>query len=360
MADDAGDKTEPATPRRRQEAFESGQTAKSADLTGAVLLFTGLLTVAFTGHAIVDALARVMHDLLAPTTWSDGYGLADDSARLSIPGMLRVLSPIMIAVCIAAILATGLQVGFRITTRPLVPNIAKLNPLQGLGRLFGGQNFMQLAMNCLKLVIITAIAWQRISFQAGAIVSLSGMEFPANFAAGCGIIYDLAWRIAVALLLLAVADWMYHKWKFERDIRMTKQEVKDEAKRMEGDMEAKGRRRQLARKMIMQRIHRDVPKADVVVTNPTELAIALRYDPEGMTAPVVVAKGAGFLAARIRQIAVQNGVPILERKPLAQTLYKTVDVGQEVPPDLYQAIAEILAYVYELSGKGKRQMRKAG
>jgi flagellar biosynthetic protein FlhB len=112
--------------------------------------------------------------------------------------------------------------------------------------------------------------------------------------------------------------------------------------------------------MIMQRIHRDVPKADVVVTNPTELAIALRYDPEGMTAPVVVAKGAGFLAARIRQIAVQNGVPILERKPLAQTLYKTVDVGQEVPPDLYQAIAEILAYVYELSGKGKRQMRKAG
>jgi flagellar biosynthetic protein FlhB len=360
MADEGGDKTEPATPRRRQEAFESGQTAKSADLTAAVLLFTGLLTVAFMGRAIVDALARVMHDLLGPAAWSDAMGLADSSMRLSVPGMVRILAPIMIAVCVAAILATGLQVGFRITTQPLMPNLAKLNPLQGLGRLMGGQNFMQLGMNTLKLVIISGIAWQRIRYHLQTIMGLSGLSFPANFAAGCGIIYDLAWRVAVALLLLAVADWMYHKWKFERDIRMTKQEVKDEAKRMEGDMEAKGRRRQLARKMIMQRIHRDVPKADVIVTNPTELAIALKYDPDTMAAPRVIAKGAGFLAARIRQIAVQNGVPILERKPLAQTLYKTVDVGQEVPADLYQAIAEILAYVYELAGKGRQQMRKAG
>jgi len=141
---------------------------------------------------------------------------------------------------------------------------------------------------------------------------------------------------------------------------MTKQEIKEEAKRMDGDQETKNKRRQLARKMILQRIHRDVPKADVVITNPTELAIALRYDTDEMSAPKVVAKGAGFLAARIRQIAIQNGVPILERKPLAQALYKTVEVGQEVPPEYYQSIAEILAYVYELAGRGKRMLRAAG
>ncbi len=360
MADDAGDKTEPATARRRQEAFESGQNAKSQDLTAAVLLFVGLLTLSLTGTTIVQGLAKIMRELLGPTAWSNPLALADNSLRSTTPVLLRVLAPVMIAVSVAAILAAGIQVGFRITTRPLTPNLAKLNPVQGLGRLFGGQNFMQLGMNLLKLLIISVIAYKRINFHLPAIIGLSGMSFPANFSAAMVIIYDLAWRVAVALLILASLDWLYHKWKFERDIRMTKQEVKDEAKRMEGDMEAKGRRRQLARKMIMQRIHRDVPKADVIVTNPTELAIALQYDPDGMSAPRVVAKGAGFLAARIRQIAIQSGVPILERKPLAQTLYKTVDVGQEVPPELYQAIAEILAYVYELAGKGRRELRKAG
>jgi flagellar biosynthetic protein FlhB len=265
----------------------------------------------------------------------------------------------MIAVALAAFLTTGIQVGFHVNLQPLAPKLSKLNPIQGFGRLFAGQNWMQLAMNLIKLVIISAIAWNEIRTQFPVILSLAGVEFPANFAMAAGIIYNLAWRIAIALLILAVCDWIYHKWKFERDIRMSKQEIKDEAKNMEGDQAIKGRRRQLARKMIMQRIHRDVPTADVVVTNPTELAIAIKYDQDNMGAPRVVAKGAGFLAQRIRQIAVSNGVPIIERKPLAQALYKTVDVGQEVPPEFYQAIAEILAYVYELAGKGLRRKKEA-
>jgi len=215
-------------------------------------------------------------------------------------------------------------------------------------------------MNLAKTALVAIIAWNEMRTQLPVILSLSDIPFPANFSVACEIIYGLAWRLAMALLLLAAADWLYQKWRFERDIRMTKQEIKDEAKRMEGDQQIKGRRRQLARKMIMQRIHRDVPKADVVITNPTELAVALKYDPENMAAPRVVAKGAGFLAARIRQIAIQNGVPLLERKPLAQALYKTVDVGQDVPPEYYQSIAEILAYVYELAGKGTRRLRRAG
>jgi flagellar biosynthetic protein FlhB len=360
MAEDKDNKTEQATPRRRQEARESGQVARSNDLTAAVLLLVGLMVVSATSRTIVQSLAAVLSALLGNDFGGEPRDMVLTSLKISGPHMLRAVAPVMGAVAGAAILVVGLQVGFHVSTKSLTPSLAKLNPLQGFGRLFAGRNFMQMAMNLAKAVLIGVIAWYDFQTQMPVILSLSGMGFPANFAVAAGIIYNVAWRLAWALLILAAADWLYQKWRFERDIRMTKQEIKDEAKRMEGDQQIKGRRRQLARKMIMQRIHRDVPKADVVITNPTELAIALKYDPETMSAPRVVAKGAGFLAARIRQIAVSNGVPIMERKPLAQALYKTVDVGQDVPPEFYQAIAEILAYVYELAGKGVRRLRRAG
>jgi len=219
---------------------------------------------------------------------------------------------------------------------------------------------MQLTMNMAKATAIAITSWIYVRDQMPAILSLSGVGFPANFEAAAWMVWNLAWRLGWVLLILAASDWIYQKWRFERDIRMSKQEIKEESKRMDGDQETKNKRRQLARKMILQRIHRDVPKADVVITNPTELAIALRYDTDEMAAPKVVAKGAGFLAARIRQIAIQNGVPILERKPLAQALYKTMEVGQEVPPQFYQSIAEILAYACELAGRGRRTLKKAG
>jgi flagellar biosynthetic protein FlhB len=276
------------------------------------------------------------------------------------PQVLKALAPTLLAVVGAGIVAVGFQVGFHVSTRPLMPNLAKLNPFQGFGRLFAGRNFMQLTMNMAKATAIAITSWIYVRDQMPAILSLSGVGFPANFEAAAWMVWNLAWRLGWVLLILAASDWIYQKWRFERDIRMSKQEIKEESKRMDGDQETKNKRRQLARKMILQRIHRDVPKADVVITNPTELAIALRYDTDEMAAPKVVAKGAGFLAARIRQIAIQNGVPILERKPLAQALYKTVEVGQEVPPQFYQSIAEILAYVYELAGRGRRTLKKAG
>jgi flagellar biosynthetic protein FlhB len=363
MADENDNKTEPATARRRQEARESGQVARSADLTAAALLIVGLLVLSLTGPAFVSFLRSVMGALLSGNghgiTPVDGRAMLDDDVRVNAPAVLRALAPIMLSVAAAAILVVGLQVGFHLSAQPLMPNLARLNPLNGLGRLIAGRNFMQLAMNLTKTLLVAAVGWSYVVGQLPVILSLAGIDFPANFQVAAGIVFALAWRLAWTLLILAAVDWLYQKWRFERDIRMSKQEIKDESKRMEGDQEVKGRRRQLARKMIMQRIHRDVPKADVVITNPTELAIALQYDPEKMAAPKVIAKGAGFLAARIRQIAVQNGVPIVERKPLAQALYKTIEVGQEVPPDFYQAIAEILAYVYELAGKGTRRLRAA-
>jgi flagellar biosynthetic protein FlhB len=364
MAEDRDNKTEPATARRRQEARESGQVARSGDLTTAVLLIVGLLALSMTAQSITQLLASIMTWLLG--SWANGgasmdvRGILAEDFRVGAPRVVRILAPVMLSVAGAAVIVVGMQVGFHLTAKPLMPSLAKLNPMQGFSRLFAGRNAMQLSMNMAKMLLVGATAWSYVRGQMPVILSLGSMDFPANFAAASQIVYNLAWRLAWSLLILALVDWMYQKYRFERDLRMSKQEVKDDAKRMEGDQEIKLKRRQLARKMIIQRIHRDVPKADVVITNPTELAIALKYDVAEMGAPKVVAKGAGFLAQRIRQIAVQNGVPILERKPLAQALYKTVEVGQEVPPEFYQAIAEILAYVYELAGKGMRRLARAG
>lgn len=371
MADEQDNKTEPATARRRQEARESGQVAKSADLTSAVLLIVGLWVLSATASTITQALAAVMAWLLGGGALRGGGGAAagqftvdaremlENDFRVNAPLLLRIVAPVLLSVAGAAVITVGVQVGFHVSPKPLMPNLAKLNPMQGISRLFAGRSGVALGMNFLKLTLVGATAWSYIQSQMPLILTLGGMDFPANFKAASTIVYNLAWRLAWSLLILAAVDWLYQKWKFERDIRMSKQEIKDEAKRMDGDQEIKNKRRQMARKMITQRIHRDVPKADVVITNPTELAIAIKYDADTMGAPRVVAKGAGFLAARIRQVAIQNGVPIMERKPLAQALYKTVEVGQEVPAEFYQSIAEILAYVYELAGKGMRRMRGA-
>jgi flagellar biosynthetic protein FlhB len=299
-----------------------------------------------------------MRELLGSFGSLDPRDALHDSAVIALPHVLWIVVPIMVVMALVAFFATGLQVGFRITLKPLQPSLARLNPLGGLKRLFGGQNWFQVGMNLLKMAVLAALIYTRVRDQLPVIISLSGVAFPENARLAWGIITDLALRLAAALVVLALADWAFHKWKFERDIRMSKQEIKDESKQSEGDMEVKAKRRAMARKMIMQQIQSAVPKADVIVTNPTELAIALKYDPENMSAPRVVAKGAGFLAMRIRQVAASSGVPIVERKPLAQALYKSVEVGQEVPPHFYQAIAEILAYVFELAGKGMR--RRAG
>jgi len=358
MAENDGDKTEPATQRRRQEAWDSGHVAKSHDLTAAAGLLAGLAVVYLLGQTIVTQFSIMMRALLGNNFASDPKELVSGSMRLAARPMIAILGPIFGTVVVVALVVSVAQVGLRFTSKPLVPNLAKLNPMAGFGRLFSGQNWFQLAMNVTKMVTVGAIAYQRVWKALPTIISLPGLDFPQNMAVGFGVVFDLGLRIAVALVILALLDWIYHKWKFERDIRMSKQEIKDEMKMMEGDMALKGRRRQMARKMILQRIHADVPRADVVVTNPTELAIALKYDSETMGAPRVVAKGAGFLAMRIRQVAASSGVPIVERKPLAQALYKGVEVGQEVPPEFYQTVAEILAYVYELSGKAAR--RRAG
>ena len=206
------------------------------------------------------------------------------------------------------------------------------------------------------------IAYSAISDRIGRIISAQNLEYMQILGLGTDIVYTVALRVAVALLVLALLDYAWQRFSFERDLKMTKQEVKDEMKRMEGDPQIKMRRRQIAMQTARNRMRQEVPTADVVVTNPTEYAVALRYDQSAMRAPLVVAKGRGPTAALIRSIAIENGVPIIERKPLARALYRTVKVGQEIPEELYAAVAEILAYVYELTGKiqsGKTQSGNA-
>jgi flagellar biosynthetic protein FlhB len=243
-------------------------------------------------------------------------------------------------------------VGLHFNTKKLQPNPAALNPMKGLGKLFGkSETLVKLGMNLLKLGLVACVAYSAVHGRLEQIVSVQGLSFLQIFGLGAEVVYAIGIRIAVLLLVLAIIDYAYQRFRIERELKMTKQEVKDEMRRMEGDPKIKGQRRQIALQIATQKLKKDVPTADVVVTNPTEFAVALKYDTSAMHAPRVIAKGQGFMAARIRELAIAHGVPILERKPLARALYKLVDVGQEIPEQFYAAVAEILAYVYELSGK---------
>jgi flagellar biosynthesis protein FlhB len=356
MADDASDKTEPATPRKREEAREQGQVAKSMDLTAAVVLLAAVLLMGWFGPTLAQALRDVMAETFSPRSLADFH--PGSAATLALRGLVIAsmgAAPLIGGLVVAALLANIVQVGLHATPKRIMPKLDSLSPLKGAKRLFGSAStLVQTAMNVLKIVIVGAIGYSAVHARLGEIVAAQQLDFVQAFGMGAGLIYDVALRVAVALFVLALVDYVWKRFKHERDLRMSKQEVKDEMKRMEGDPLLKQRRRQIAQKMSRDRQKRAVPTADVVVTNPTEYAVALKYEAGSMAAPRVVAKGRGLIAAEIRRIAIENGVPILERPPLARALYKLVEVGGYIPEEFYSAVAEILAYVYELTGKLRR------
>jgi len=356
MAEDAGDKTEAPTPRRRTEAREQGNVARSQDLTMAMMLLGVLITLHITGRRMIVALKALVHTMLS----SDS--LTDFSSSSATGGALHALyvagyavAPLLIAVVIIAAVANVVQVGFILSPQRLQPNLGALNPFRGVGRLFSGRNSVRILMNLAKMALLSMVAYSAIHSRIVLIMGVQQLTFLQIFALGADVIYAIGLRVGAAMLILAILDYAYQRWRHERDLRMTKQEVKDEMRRMDGDPKMKARRRQVALAMLKRRLKKDVPTADVVVTNPTEFAVALKYDAGSMHAPKVIAKGQGAIAQRIREIAIESGVPILERKPLARALYRLVEVGQEIPEQFYAAVAEILAYVYELSGKTKRR-----
>lgn len=360
MPEQNGDKTQDATPHRRQEAREQGEIARSHDLAAGVVLVAGLGLLFVWWNVLVDFLGGFTARQLGGEAWLQ-TDAATTVARLR--GVLgeaaRPMVPILGLLFVVAVAANVLQFGLLFLPEKLIPDLNRINPLPAFARLFSLSNFVRLGFGLLKVVLVSAIAWHDLSGRVEEIIASSGHDVPQLAVFLLTTLFWTTLKIACALLVLALLDFGYQWWKHEQDLKMTTQEVREEMKNLQGDPQIIARRRAVQRQLVTQRLKAAVPKADVVVTNPTELAVALQYDPETMQAPVVLAKGAGTLAARIRQLALEHGIPIIEKKPLAQALYKDVEVGRPIPGALYSAVAEIMAYVYQLKGKSMPARRTA-
>ena len=361
MAEDSGDKTEVPTARKREEAREQGMVARSTDLTSAAMLLGGLVLLKKFGSPILIALRGLLQSMLSEKSLSQVNANTATNHLVGelIPVAVSML-PLFGGLIVLAIVVNVAQVGFRITPDKLMPNFGALNPIRGLGSLFKPQSIMRLVMGVLKMMLVAIVSYSAIHSRLNQIIGVENLSFEQMFWMGGEVIYSIGLRVGLLLLVLALLDYIWQKFEFEKNLRMTKQEIKEEMRNMEGDPKIKMRRRQIAQQMAQKKLKKDVPTADVVITNPTEFAVALKYDTDSMRAPRVIAKGRDLIAKRIRELAIEAGVPILERKPLARALYKLVEVGQEIPVEFYSAVAEILAYVYELTGKVRRAKAAMG
>jgi flagellar biosynthesis protein FlhB len=353
MAEESGEKSHDATPHRRQQAREQGQVAYSQDLGSAALLLVGVLVLSYYGKAVIDNVMLFMERQL-----STGGGTLVVNDRLLVShgeSLLKTFGvamlPILAVMTVAGALSTVLQIGLLFVPEKVQPDLKRLSIFAGFQRIFSLQGAAKLGFGLVKIFIICAVAASVIHSRWQEVLFAAELALPDLARLLVDVVFSTALWVGATLFTLAILDYGFQKWKFEQDLKMTHQEIREEMKNMQGDPQIIARRRQIQRQMALNRIGDKVPKADVVVTNPTELAIAIQYDPETMAAPVVVAKGAGVIAQRIRKLALENNIPVVERKPLAQLLYKEVDVNRPVPDQSYAAVAEVLAYVYQLKGK---------
>lgn len=353
MPEDLGERTEQPTARRLAQARRRGQVAKSTDLSAAIDLGGAVVLLVALGGSLVASMVVTLRGVL------DGQAPGDPlrvdgltAAGWWVAGRIALAAvPLTLLVAVVAAVGQLIQVGWLVTFEPLRPRLDRLNPITGLKRLFSRRNLVKSAVNVGKLAIVIVVALLVVRRHIGLIPALPLMDLlPAVGAVG-RMALELAVALLVLLVLLGLADLVYQRWQHIQDLKMTRQEVKEERRAMEGDPEIRGRRLRMARDIAMQRIRQTVPKADVVVANPTHFSVALRYDAATMRAPKVVAKGADHLALRIRYLALSAGVPIVRRPPLARALYWNVPVGQEIRPEHYEAVAEVLAYVYRLNGR---------
>ena len=360
MADSSGEKKHDATDYRRQKAREEGNVVRSPDLSSAVLLLIGVMLLDFTGPQVFRMMIELIYEeLMRPIDWqADSRTAVLQLVRLIGKGGLAIL-PLMGGVLATSLVVHYAQVGPLWLPDKLGIDFSRINPISGLQRLFTLTNASKLGFGLFKIGLVSGILCFGVWSRWGSILSLGAASIEVVGQFIWTTLIDLCRNVAVALLILSVVDYAFQRWKYEQDLRMTDEELREEMKMMQGDPLVKSRRRKVQRDIAAQRLHADVPKADVVITNPTELAIALRYDPTTMKAPIVVAKGASLVAAKIRKIALENGIPIIERKPLAQALFKQVEVGQAIPVSEYGAVADVLKYVYQVQGKSVDDLTKA-
>jgi flagellar biosynthetic protein FlhB len=350
MGEDLGDKTEDPTPRKLSRAREEGRIPRSTDLASALLLACATAILWLLVGPTLDRLGNLVAFGIEQSSESTGSD-ASTGIRSAASLGLVALVPLVLGGWLAAYLGHLWQVGVIVTAKPIEPKLDKLNPINGIKRLLGVQTIVKggldLGKTTIALGIAALVSWR----MHDILVVLPEGSAVAGFAVVGRLMLELAAIIVLALLLLAMLDYAFQRWKHQKDHRMTKQEVRDEYKESEGDPKVKQKRLQMARQMAMQRITKTVPTADVIVTNPEHISVAIKYDETKMHAPVVVAIGVDHLALRIRRIAAQHGIPIVERKPLARLLHRTVKTGDPIPPESYAAVAEVLAFVYRMNGR---------
>ena len=352
MTDEFGEKTHDATAYRRQQARDEGQVVKSQDLTSAVLLITALLILWYSGSSLVTFFGHSARDHLGGEAWlaMDRQQICHHAARMGLDLALVVL-PVLGMLMAAAIVVHLAQSGFLYLPDKLGFDLKRIDPLQNGKRIFSITSVVHLGMGMLKVGLVAGVAAYCVWNERDNLLKLPDQSTAEIASYTFATLLWTSLKIGGALAVLAICDYGYLFWKHEQDLKMSHQEIREEMKQQQGDPQLASRRKQIHRQLVMRSLSTTVPKADVIVTNPTELAIALKYDPETMPAPVVVAKGAGALAQRIRRLALENNVPIVERKELARALYKLVEINQQVPAEQYAAVAEVVRYVYQLKGK---------
>ena len=353
-----GEKTEEPTAKKLEDARKEGQVAKSKEIAnglGLLALFLLLkIMVGSIGTSFLESFSMVYNRIPVICKLNGGASPMGDISVLLRTVMLRlliILLPVLLMGFAVAFVSDLFQVKWRPTSKPLQPKFSKLNPLNGIKKIFSAQSLVELVKSVAKILLIALVTYSYIKKKSGLLYALYDMSMMQAVNLIGETVIELGIRISAIYMIIAGADFMYQKYKFKNDMKMTKQEVKEEYKNAEGDPEIKGKIKARMREASQRRMMQAIPKADVVITNPTHYAVAIRYDTEVAPAPIVVAKGSDYLAQKIKQIARENNVEIVEDKPLARMLFANVDVDKQIPPELYQAVAEILAMVYHAQGK---------
>ncbi len=349
-----GEKTELPTSKKREKAREEGQVAKSQEISTALLFIVAFFSLKLLSGYMFEKIYVIMAESFRVLDSFDDIFVAGYfgkyMANIALQTGLIVL-PLMMIVLILGIITNIVQVGWKITTKPLKPKFSKLNPIQGFKRIFSMRAIIELIKSIAKLVVILLVVYNTIKGELMQIYLMFdyGLEYSVEIIGNLAI--NIGISVGATYLFIGVADLIYQRYKHTKDLKMSKQEIKDEYKEAEGNPEVKGKIKSKMREAAMRRMMQDLPSADVIITNPTHFAVAIKYDNTIGSAPKVIAKGQDFLALKIKEQAKEHDITIVENKPLARTLYASVEIGQEIPPDLYQAVAEVLAYVYKLKNK---------
>ena len=342
-----GEKTEEPTPKKRADARKKGQVAKSQELNTAFVLLAGFLILRILWEYLYVNIAEYTVYLYSHITQNmSTEGITELFIGIMIL-LAKTVIPVMFAILIIGLGINVFQVGLMISTEKLEPKLSNLNPINGFGRIFSKRSLVELFKSIFKIIVIGYFLYLYLKDQIPLVPQFIFFDLPHSLATIADIIFTMAFQVIGVIMIMAAADYAYQQWQTTQDLKMSKQEVKDEFKQMEGDPQIKGKIKQKQRQMAMQRMMSEVPKADVIVTNPTHLAVALSYK-KGMIAPLVIAKGQDLVAEKIKDIAREHHILIVENKPVARALFEAVEVGGTVPAELYQAVAEILAYVYKI------------